>query len=75
MKPSLDVTSSPIQIVSIPPSNRPIHHLLLRLSKANGSLAEVINGVPLSQEGITKNGKWAYGLGEILEFISLVKNS
>jgi hypothetical protein len=65
------MTASHIQFVSIPPSN--IHHdLLLGSSKTNGSLAEVIDGIPLSEECITKYCQWAYGLGEVLEKISSV---
>jgi hypothetical protein len=66
------MTASPIQFVSIPPSNRIHHDLLLRGSKTNGSLAEVIDGVPLSEECITKDCQWAYGLREVLQHISPV---
>lgn len=64
------MTGSTIQIVSIPLSHRVHRDLLLGLSKANGSLAEVIDGIPLSKECITKNCQWAYGLWEVLRIIS-----
>jgi len=59
------MNGSPIQIVSIPPSDRIHPNLLLGLSETNGSLAEVVNGVPLSEECIAEDCQWAYGLGEV----------
>jgi hypothetical protein len=70
MKSPLDMNGFPIQIVSIPPSNHIQHDLLLGLSKTDGSLAEVVDGVPLSEECITENCQWAYGLGEVLYRVS-----
>jgi hypothetical protein len=67
MKRHLDKTASPIQFVSIPPSSGIHHDLLLGSSKTNSSLAEVIDGIPLSEERITEDCQWAYGLGEVLQ--------
>lgn len=37
----------------------------LRLGKADGTLLQVVDRVPSSQEGVTENGKWAGWLWEI----------
>jgi hypothetical protein len=66
MKRSLDVTGFPYPI-SVPSPSNLAHDLLLGCSKANSSLAEVIDGVPLSEECVTENCQWAYGLREVLQ--------
>lgn len=67
MKRPLDMTGHPYPICLAPPLNLARHGLLLGCSKAYSSLAEVIDGVPLSEECITQNCQWAYRLGEVLQ--------
>lgn len=34
--------------------------------KTDSALAEIVDGVPFSEESITENGQWSYGLWEVL---------
>lgn len=43
--------------------------LCLGGSETNGTLAEIVDGVPFSEESVTEDGQWAYGLREILRVI------
>jgi hypothetical protein len=38
---------------------------LLRLSKTNGVVANIVDRVPLSEESISENGEGSHGLGEV----------
>jgi hypothetical protein len=44
-------------------------YLRLGGSEADGALAEIIDGVPFSEESVTENGEWAYGLWEVLKIL------
>jgi hypothetical protein len=42
-------------------------HLRLSGSETDGAFAKIIDGVPFSEESVTENGEWSYGLGEVLK--------
>ena len=46
-----------------------VNLLCLASSEADRSLAEIVDGIPLSEESITQDCEWSYGLWEVLKGI------